>query len=458
MARIVILGGGLAGISAAYHLEQKGFFDYQLFEKEDTIGGLCGSIQQDGFTFDYTGHLLHINDPYFHDLIARVVGFEQFNVIHRRSYIYTQQQYTPYPFQMHLHGLPTNIIADCIAGYVKRATHIRRPKTFVDWVHKQFGAGFARHFFLPYQRKIFAYDLNQITASWTGRFVPQTSLEAIIEGTMHPAPAPSVGYNAHFFYPKHGGIVSWVAALADKLQNPIKHNHAAVAIDSKARIITFANGERQAYNKLITTLPLDTMLNMLHTPSNRTYHTAQHKLLCNSVLNFNLGVSRPEISDKHWIYFAEKEFPFYRIGFTSNFAASMTPPGCSSLYGEIAYMHLPRTHKQAVINRAIKQVQQLLDIADHEIATTKIIDIKHAYVIYNFWREKHLARLLQTLTQDNIYSIGRYGAWKYCSMQETLLDGKQIADKLCIQPARRYYEPITLPPMVYQENTHEQQT
>jgi protoporphyrinogen oxidase len=458
MARIVILGGGLAGISAAYHLEQKGFFDYQLFEKENSIGGLCGSIQQDGFTFDYTGHLLHINDPYFHDLIARVVGFDQFNVIHRRSYIYSHQQYTPYPFQMHLHGLPTEVIADCIAGYIKRATHIRSPKTFVDWVHKQFGAGFARHFFLPYQRKIFAHDLNKITASWTGRFVPQTSLEAIIEGTMYPAPAPSVGYNAQFFYPKQGGIVSWVAALARKLHQPINYQHEVVAIDSKARIVTFANGHRQPYDKLVTTLPLDRMLAMLETPSNRSFSAAQNNLMCNSVLNFNLGINRPNVSDKHWIYFAEKEFPFYRIGFTSNFATSMTPPGCSSLYGEIAYMNMSAARKDAIVARSIKQVQQLCAIDDHEIATQKVLDISHAYVIYNFWREKHLTRLLQTLAQDNIHSIGRYGAWKYCSMQETLLDGKQIADILCIQPARRYYETVTINPLSYQERIHEQQT
>jgi protoporphyrinogen oxidase len=456
MARIVILGGGLAGISAAYHLEQKGFFDYQLFEKEDTIGGLCGSVRQDGFTFDYTGHLLHINDPYMHNLIARVVGFDQFNVIHRRSYIYAHGRYTPYPFQVHLHGMPTHVIADCIAGYVQRAKHIRKPKTFVDWVLKEFGAGFARHFFLPYQRKIFAYDLTQITASWTGRFVPQTSLEAIIEGTIYPADASPVGYNAQFFYPKRGGIITWVAALAKQLKLPIHHHHAAVAIDSKARIITFANGHQQPYDILISTLPLDYMLSILQTPSNRSYAAAQRNLLCNRVLNFNLGIDRADISDKHWIYFAHKEFPFYRIGFTSNFADTMTPPGCSSLYGEIAYMQMSALQKQRIVARAIKQVQQLLAIGDDEIATRKILDISHAYVIYNAWREQHLAKLLATLADDHIYSIGRYGAWKYCSMQETLLDGKQIADTLCIQPARRYYETVDYLP--YQESIHEQQT
>src|ERR1700722_12940766 len=100
MAEIVILGAGLTGLSAAYHLERQGFYNYKIFEKESTVGGLCRSVQQDGFTFDYTGHLLHISDPYFKHLIQTIANLETFNVIHRRSFVYSQQTYPPYPYQV----------------------------------------------------------------------------------------------------------------------------------------------------------------------------------------------------------------------------------------------------------------------------------------------------------------------------------------------------------------------
>ena len=65
MAKIVIAGAGLTGLSTAYHLEKNKFDDFEIYEKENEVGGLCRSVKQDGFTFDYTGHLLHINDIYF---------------------------------------------------------------------------------------------------------------------------------------------------------------------------------------------------------------------------------------------------------------------------------------------------------------------------------------------------------------------------------------------------------
>lgn len=428
MADIVILGGGLTGISTAYHLEQKGF-DYKLFEKETTLGGLCGSVTQDGFTFDYTGHLLHVNDPYFHTLIASLVGFDHFNVIHRRSFVFSYNTYTPYPYQINLSGLPTYVIADCIQGYVTRHQHIKKTRTFIDWVLKYFGTGFAKHFFAPYQRKIFAHDLNNITASWTGRFVPNTSLEEIIQGITQEHKT-SVGYNAQFFYPKRGGIASWVNQFAQHVKTAPHLEHKVTNIDINQKTVVFDNGHIEPYKILINTIPLDRLLNLVQGKSSRMFESAASKLLCNSVLNFNLGFARSDVSDKHWIYFPEKRYPFYRFGFGHNFSPYMAPPGCSSLYGEIAYINRSDTWKKNIMRNALAKTSALLGLSKSDIITQKIIDISHAYVIYDHWREKNLNKLLQALQQEQIYSIGRYGAWKYSSMQEAVLDGKEIADRL----------------------------
>jgi protoporphyrinogen oxidase len=430
MAKVVILGGGLAGISTAYHLEQNGFNDYILFEKEADIGGLCGSVQQDGFTFDYTGHLLHINDPYFEKLIADVVGFDQFNIINRRSYIYSQECYTKFPYQINLRGLPIKTISECINGYVKRHKHIKNPKNFKEWVLKNFGSGFAKHFFCPYQEKIFACDLKEITSSWTGRFVPDTSLEQIISGSIQDNEDEAVGYNAQFFYPKKGGILFWVKKLADQLQNKIVTNAKATSIDMVHKFVGFSNGHVESYDTLINTMPLDDFLIMQRGTMANILESAADNLRCNSVVNFNLGIKRPNVSDKHWIYFPEKEFPFYRIGFGHNFADSMAPANCSSLYGE--FSHLYRTDRwiEKTLELALQKTKEFLHLSDDEIATEKIIPISHAYVIYDQWRERNLDKVHKKLNENKVYSIGRYGAWKYCSMQETLLDGKEIAEQL----------------------------
>ena len=165
MEKIVIIGAGLTGLSAAYHLEKQGFYNYKIFEKESEPGGLCRSIHQDGFTFDYTGHLLHIGDQYFRSLIQSVVGTKNFNLIKRKSFIFSHDTYTHYPFQVNLRGLPTNIISDCIEGFInkKNYKHPLSKTIFYYWALKHFGRGMAKHFFFPYQKKIFCYDLKKLS-------------------------------------------------------------------------------------------------------------------------------------------------------------------------------------------------------------------------------------------------------------------------------------------------------
>ncbi len=435
MAKIVVIGAGLTGISTAYHLEQKGFYDYKVFEKESNIGGLCRSVEQDGFTFDFTGHLLHTSDPYFRSLIEDVVGLENMHAIQRRSFVYSQHTFTPFPYQINLHGLPTQTIAECIEGFITRPKSSAAPKTFYQWVLQNFGAGFGKHFFFTYQKKIFAYDVRKITASWTGRFVPSTSLEQIIDGVIGNIADQQIGYNSQFLYPKQGGIITWVATLADQLLNPVYTNFCVDSIDVAEKIVHFTNGHAEAYDHLITTMPLDRLLGLIKEPSSTSMHKAADKLLCNSVVNFNLGVARENLSDKHWIYFPEEKYPFYRIGFPHNFAPAMAPQGCSSLYGEFAHIKKSGKVVDEQLKTSLATTKKLLNISEREILTERVIHIPHAYVIYDFWREKELPKLHKKLNEYQIFSIGRYGEWKYSSMQEAVLDGKKIAEQLLFIPA-----------------------
>lgn len=437
MAEIAIVGAGLTGLSAAYHLEKKGFFNYTLFEKEASPGGLCRSISQDGFTFDYTGHLLHISDPAFQAFIEQQVGLEHFIPITRKSFIYSKNTYTRYPFQINLCGLPADVITECISGYVNRPKSSKKPRSFYDWVMQSFGHGFGNHFFFNYQKKIFDYDIHQLTASWTGRFVPKTSLEEMLMGALSESISQEIGYNARFLYPREGGIFFWLDRLHKCLTNQLQTEHEVISIDIVNKSITFKNGHEERYEQLITTMPLNMLLGLIKEGSRTTLHRAQSKLLCNSVTNFNLGIQGRNISEKHWIYFPEDEFPFYRLGFPHNFTPTMAPPGCSSLYGEFSHLNKSIEYQEQHLKDSLIATRKLFNITDKDIATEVIINIPHAYVIYNEWRDKNVPKILTTLASYDIYSVGRYGEWKYASMQEGFLDGKKIADNLVVMPAQR---------------------
>lgn len=428
MAQVVILGAGLTGLSTAYHLEQQGITDFKIYEKERMVGGLCRSVEHDGFTFDYTGHLLHSNDNYFSTFLKQVVGLDAFNIIKRRSFIYSKGVYTHFPFQSNLYGLPHDVITECIEAFVKRPTKIKKRESFYDWALRMFGAGIVKHFFVPYQEKIFAYESKKISASWTGRFVPQTDLKTMITGALQPQGCTDQGYNAQFLYPKKGGINSWITKLADKIITPIATQYEVESIDIKNKIITFKNGDFESYDLLVTTIPLDVFLKLAQESSSQDIKKASKKLLCNAVVNFNLGIQKTDVSDKHWVYLPEKEFPHYRIGFYHNFSDTMAPPGCSSVYGEYAYLKQNEQHIKNNVADAIRKTKTLLGVSDAQVIAQRMMFISHAYVIFDFWRERHLPEIHTQLVQQNIHSIGRYGAWKYASMQESVLDGKVMAE------------------------------
>ncbi len=445
MAKVVIIGAGLTGLSTAYHLEQRGFTDYKIFEKESDVGGLCRSVYQDGFTFDYTGHLLHASDDYFRELLGNIVGLNNFNSIHRRSYIYSHETYTNYPYQINLFGLPTEVIVECIEGYAQRSIKVKNPKNFYEWAHVNFGAGIAKNFFYPYQQKIFAYDIKKISTSWMGRFVPSTSLTQMIQGAIKAPEEQSIGYNAHFFYPKLGGIQFWVEQLAHAVSQEIYTEFTVTQVNVKEKYVDFSNGHREYYETLITTMPLDILLRIIKDAPHTRFAKVADKLDCNSVINLNWGFNRPDISNKHWIYFPEEQYPFYRIGFPHNFADGMAPEHCSSLYAEFAHVKKSARYVSQQLSATKEQIKKLFKVSSQEIATEAVLTISHAYVLYTEWREKNLHKLHKRLHEHDIYSVGRYGEWKYSSMQEAVLDGKKVAEQITILPAlKTFYHEMPL--------------
>jgi protoporphyrinogen oxidase len=421
VAQVVIIGAGLTGLSVAYHLEHHNFSDYIVFERESVPGGLCRSIRANGFTFDYTGHFFHSPSSSIIDFLQSIMP--QPLVAHqRRSFIYSQKTYSPYPYQTNLHGLPTQTIIDCIQGYIQR-TPRRNTANFKNWVLSYFGTGFAQHFFFPYQEKIFDFPVSKLRTGWQ-QAVPQTSLEEILIGALYPRDLDSKGYNAQFWYPKSGGIDNLIKAMHEALERQVHFNTAIEYIDIQDKYVQSADGRREHYEFLVSTAPLNHFLSMAGMAKQA------QKLLCNSIININLGIKRPLITTHHWVYYPEKKYPFFRIGFPHTLD-SMVPEGQSSLSIEISSLSYPS--KDQIANsteQAVKHIQTIFGLQASEISFQQTLVLPHAYVIYDRWREQHVDGILGYLEQKNIYSAGRYGAWKYSSMYNAIVDGHTIAQKL----------------------------
>lgn len=434
---IIIIGAGLAGLSTAYHLRDK---DYKIFEKESRAGGLCRTTKVDGFCFDYTGHLLHLRQGYTKRLIQKLLptGFKNHS---RRAFIYSKGVYTPYPFQANTYRLPKEVVKECVMGFIETLNKRARVKgqgsseeSFEKWIYRTFGKGIARHFMIPYNKKVWNYPLSGLTSEWVSWAVPKPTFEEVINGALG-IQNKQFGYNPTFLYPVKGGIEVLPRSFLPYIKNLLLDKEI-VEIRPKERKVVLSDGRSEYYQTLVSTVPLPELIVRIKDCPVRIREAAKG-LKYTSVYNINIGIDRDGISEKHWVYFPEREFPFYRVGFPMNFSKNIVPSGMSSIYIEVSHNPRETIRDEMLHKKVINGLRKcsILKPGDR-IVVSDIQDIHCAYVIYDRHRQKVLPAIHEYLNKNDIYSIGRYGTWEYSPMEAAILQGREVAERVKGQGSR----------------------
>ncbi|MFH0902290.1 MAG: NAD(P)-binding protein [Pseudomonadota bacterium] len=456
---VVILGGGLTGISTALHLRRR---YWQLIEKEQRLGGQATSDSRAGFTFDKTGHWLHLRDEHTKKLVASAFG-NGMTSTERRARIFANGVLTRYPFQANLHGQPPQVVEECLLGFIEawlrreresRATpsvpdpdapssndgsrdgsRARQSSSlsFEEFILEQFGPGIARHFMIPYNRKLWGVEPREMVASWCSRFVPKPCLREVVAGALGTLSA-ELGYNTSFLYPRAGGIESFTRALVELLatqqagRGEIAVGASVDAVDLTRKEV-WVGGERLPYESLVSTLPLPELIGRIRElPAHIEQWAA--KLRWTRVRYLNVGAKSAPPADYHWIYVPEERYPFYRAGVYSNVAQSMAPPGGSSLYVELS-LRGPRPTGAAVdslvgeVTRALVCASALRSVED--VVVADLAELEYAYVIFDEHHAEATRRILGWLSANDVRSCGRYGSWTYNAMEDCILAGRDTA-------------------------------
>jgi protoporphyrinogen oxidase len=426
---ILILGGGLAGLSTAYHLGKLGVPPHLVLEREARPGGLCRTREIDGFLFDYTGHLLHLRDPEIVALVEDLLP-ERLILTERRAAIHSRGRRLEFPFQAHLHGLPPEVVARCLVDFVQ--TLRQDPPvdegelSFRDWALGIFGQGICDEFMFPYNRKLFCREPETMTADWVSWAVPRPDLEQVVRGALG-LPNRGMGYNPSFRYPETGGIGVLPAALAERVP-ALRTGAEVVEVDLPARTLTLASGESLAWERLVNTLPLPHFLRILKGAPEGLAGAAE-RLAWTVVLDLNLGLDRPDLAGgDHWLYFPEPEYPFYRVGFPSNICPAMVPEGCGSMYVEFAERP-GGAHDLEELERSAREGLRRAGLLDggERILARDLAVIDPGYVVFDRERARAVPATLEDLRGLGVHSIGRYGAWTYSYMERALRDGLDTA-------------------------------
>jgi protoporphyrinogen oxidase len=423
---VVVVGAGASGLAAGYALQQRNNSDltYQVFEAEADAGGVCRTFRSGPFTFDRVSHALHFRDPQMRDFVRSLLGNDLLEV-NRRAFVRYKGRYIPYPYQMHLGYLPWSDLLAATSSFI--GARLKRQATaanFRSWMEAEFGSKVCEQFMLPYNRKLWGVDPEEMSTDWM-RFVPRTSAAQLLKSAF--VPSRQAGYNANFLYPAAGGISALFSAFGERVPG-LQTGKAVSEFRVREKKVVFSDGSDSSYDRLITTIPLPELARL--TPEMpEKIREAIMGLRNTSLLSVIFCIDRPAALPFHWVYFAEKQFPFFRLYFTSNVNPAHAPPGGSIVAAEIS--NPAAGERESLIESSMEALLRL-GIVDNrdQIASVNAFDLRYAYPVPTLDRLERLKFIFDWLKQMDVRSIGRFGSWSYSSIEDCILQGFSTVSEL----------------------------
>lgn len=421
----LVIGAGISGLSYAGWLRETAAAanrpppEVLVLEKDDEPGGYCKTVQQDGFTWDYSGHFFHFKHPEIEAwLRERMPLGEEIRTVEKRSFIHFGDQRVDFPFQKNIHQLPHADFIECLVDLYFKDEHARASDngSFEEMLYARFGRGIAERFLIPYNEKLYATDLKRLDKDAMGRFFPHADTAAIIRNMRA---ADNESYNATFTYPR-GGAIQYIRALLTALDDSqIAYGEQLVGIDLKHKVATTHRREI-AFEYLVTSAPFPSLARGAGLPFE------EHAFSSNKVLCLNLGFDKKGPDDVHWMYFPQRDLRFYRVGFYDNILGDPR----MSLYVEVGAASEASFDIESERERVLADLRRAQIVTDQALLSWHHVVLDPAYVHITQRSIAEHKRLLQILHARGVYPVGRYGGWTYCSIEDNIVETRALAETL----------------------------
>lgn len=456
--RVVILGAGPTGLGAAYRLKELGHDRFQIFEQAAHVGGLATSHKDaQGFTWDIGGHVQFSHYRYFDDLMEKALQSRWLNH-ERESWVWIEGRFVPYPFQNNIRYLRPETRWQCLQGLIQlyKQPFLGRPKNFREWIDATFGAGLAEVFMIPYNFKVWAYPGEEMDFNWIGERVAVTDLEKVLYNVLHEKDDLSWGPNNTFRFPEYGGTGAIWEGVADLIgRDKIALNKRVIGVDATAKTVTFQDGTCEPYDVLISTLPIDVLVDLAQFTSLKE-PARQLKYSTSNIIGIGLSGKPPaELTKKCWLYFPESNCPFYRVTVFSNYSPNNVPDIATqwSLMAEVSESHHKPVNVENLVEDTIEGMfaTKLIN-KSHDVLSSWTYRAHYGYPTPGLGRDAALNAIHPELEKYAIYSRGRFGGWKYevSNQDHSLMQGVELVDRLKQGvPEVTYWFPGTANNMAY---------
>ena len=446
---IVILGGGLTGLSAGYVLSKAGL-RVKVFESDETVGGLSKTIEKDGFRFDLGGHRFFTKDARLDGFVRTLMEGELITV-NRTSKIYMRNKFFNYPLKplnaMFGLGLPTTfrIMADYAVERLRNIFKEKKCVSLEDWVVSNFGRTMFNIYFREYSEKVWGIDCARISAEWVAQRIKGLSLAKAVKNAFFKFTGKDIPtLTDNFIYPELG-----IGRISDRLRDEIEIenavytntsvvsvNHSNFRIDSivveNQNNISIVRGK-----EFISSMPVTKLLSILNPAPPQDILDAASKLKFRDLVIVTIMVNRERVTDQTWIYIPEQKIPFGRLHEPTNWSDMMAPAGKSlvvmeffSFKGDSVWNETDERLKDITV----ENLEKLGFIKKDEVLDAVVVRVPKAYPLFEVGYNELCKKVYDYLALfSNLHVAGRTGMFRYYNMDHAIESGLDTAEKIILK-------------------------
>jgi protoporphyrinogen oxidase len=441
----IILGGGLAGLSAGYVLS-KAKLPVMVIEGGREVGGLSRTIRHGDYRFDLGGHRFHTKNKETEQFVKDILKGDYLTV-NRKSKIFMKNKFFNYPLKpsnaLLGMGIPTTIKAVADYGKEKVKKVFRDPKniSLEDWVVAHFGRTMFTLYFKEYSEKVWGIECSRISEEWVSQRIKGLSLGVAIKNAFKFGGRNVSTLVDEFIYPPHG-----IGQIPDNLSKAISENNQVITGTKINRVCHNGSEITKIFTKksnliagiegseFISSIPITNLIKMLDPAPPEDILEAVSQLKYRDIVIVTIMLDRARVTDLTWIYLPEQSMPLGRIHEPKNWSPHMAPEGKTHIVAEYFCFkgdNIWNSSDEELTTITVTQLEKLGLIHKHEVIDKCIVRTSKAYPLFEVGYLNYYSKILRYLGNfRNLHITGRTGMFKYYNMDRAIESGIEAAENV----------------------------